>query len=482
MNLQHKKIGVWGYGIVGKSALAFLPTITKTISLYDQKELAPELKAALQAQSITCYLPSQLQAFLEEQECIISSPGIDLRPYAAYQHKFISELDLFAITWHKPIIGITGTIGKTSITHLLSQILSAAGVAVATGGNIGTGMLDLLPLQQITDYALLELSSFQLELCKQAAPDIAIITNIYPNHIDRHGSLEAYQAAKLRMISLQTDTQQALLPLSLSQMVSLIAHPAVPAIASGDGWERSRRVKRNRAFAFFSENKPSPAELATIKAIDTVYYQDQDKLYKYTHNQWMILDPVKLPPLSYPGNLLIIQAVLDMLSIHPQSINRSLANLHVPEHRLTCVAEHNGIRFYNDSKATIPEAMLAAVTKLKDKPTILFLGGISKGVDRTMSIAKLKHLGVKHVLCFGKEAPELFAACAANKINATSYTTLEEAFMSCMQSIAQAGDQLLFSPAGASFDLFSNYETRGATFTRLVKDYLSTIDALKKII
>lgn len=453
MDLKNKKIGIWGYGVVGKSALAFLQDKSCSLSLYDQKELPAALQSDLAQQGITYYRPEDLMQFLESQDMILPSPGIDLRPYAVYQHKCVSELDLFKTAWHKPIIGITGTIGKTSITSLLSQILPAAGIPLATGGNIGTGMFDLIKEQENADYALLELSSFQLELLQHAAPDLAIITNIFPNHIDRHGSMQAYVAAKLRMVLLQTHEQQALIPLSLAPII---------------------QEKSSRSLNYFSETEPSESELKLLQPQDTVYYHKNGALYKLTNNQHKVCNAVALPEISYPANLLIIQAALDLLGITAETGATSLQDLHIPEHRLACIAEHNGIRFYNDSKATIPEAMLAAVKKLQDAPTILFLGGISKGVDRSPAIAKLKELSVKQVICFGKEAQELLAACQANNIPASAYATLEEGFDAAVHEYAQPGDQILFSPAGASFDLFSNYQERGNSFKKLVDEYSKT--------
>ncbi len=161
-----------------------------------------------------------LTNFLEYNDYIIASPGIDLRPYQSYEHKFVTEIDLFCQDWQKPLITITGTVGKTSTTHLLSELLKLAGLRVATGGNIGTGMLDLLNEQTSSDCAVLELSSFQLEYAQHCTPDLAIITNIYPNHLDRHGTYDEYTRAKLRSIQLQTPQQKTLIPLSLYETVA----------------------------------------------------------------------------------------------------------------------------------------------------------------------------------------------------------------------------------------------------------------------
>lgn len=449
--LLHKTIGVWGYGVVGKSAARYLQPFAQSISIFDHKQFSAEQAAQLQHENMRIYQPRELELFLQAHEYIIPSPGIDLIPYQQYAHKFIAEFDLFADAWKKPIIALTGTVGKTSITHLLSQLLTATHKQVATGGNIGTGMLDLLAQQEAADCALLELSSFQLELCKTAAPDLAVITNLFPNHIDRHGSFENYCAAKYKIFSQQTPQQQALVPLELFMCV--------------------RAHFPHKAFNFFSATPPTPEQRAQLSTQETLYYLDQQTIYRYRAGQQRIIAQLTEQHISYPQNWLIMYAVLDLLHIPTEIVTAALPTLNIPDHRLACIARHNGIAFYNDSKATVPEAMLAAVKKLDGAPIVLFLGGVSKGVDRRAALAQLRTMSVKQVICFGKEAQQLQAACAENTIPASAHENLEIAFTYCMQQIAQSGDQVLFSPAGASFDLFSHYQERGDAFKNLVLQY-----------
>lgn len=448
-NLFNKKIGIWGYGITGKSVLAYLKKHHCTYAVFDNKALPENDVTLLQQIQVVLYQPHELNRFLTENDYIIPSSGIDLRPYQQYAHKFVSELALFGSTWQKPLIAVTGTIGKTTITHFLSQLLRAMGKHIATGGNIGTGMLDLVEQQEHADYALLELSSFQLELPHNIQPKIAIITNIYPNHLDRHGSWGQYCAAKLSMIDLHNTQQLVLAPIELAPLL--------------------RAAGILRPVVFFATHEST----LPTKIHGCLYYLESDNtIHCYSRKSKRLIAQIPNVSLSYPSNWLIIIATLDLLGMSPNIIEQVLPSLHMPDHRLNCIATHQNIRFYNDSKATIPEAMLAAVKKLDGSPIILFLGGVSKGVDRLPSLQQLKQYSIKHVICFGREAETLLHACENNNIPATAWTSIEAAFAYSTQ-IATAGDSVLFSPAGASFDLFAHYQARGDYFKRLVKEYIN---------
>ena len=156
--------------------------------LWMHVEPSDEEQAWLESLGISYFHDTERDAFFNSHDYIVPSPGIALPSELLSKYTFIEELDLFADAWKSKLIAVTGTVGKTSTVHLLSQILSNAGLSLATGGNIGTGMLDLV--DEGAAYGLLELSSFQLERAKPFAPDIAVITNLYPNHLDRHGTLE----------------------------------------------------------------------------------------------------------------------------------------------------------------------------------------------------------------------------------------------------------------------------------------------------
>jgi len=387
-----------------------------------------------------------LPFFLERNDYIVPSCGIDIRPYAQYKHKWLSELDLFASECTTPIIAITGSVGKTTVTHLLSHLLSAQGKKVFTGGNIGVGLLESIDEANSSDFVVIEVSSFQLERCKTFSPDFALCTNIFANHLDRHGSFEQYVQEKLKIIG--KDTQKILFPIALFNQIP-------------------ENIRTENAINFFSTSIPSSQEISLLGDFHTLYYLHNSKLsVNYQTNTSLIFDFKELPFVSYPQNVVIMASALHVLGFSLHNFVEILNQQELPEHRLEKVATINGIDFYNDSKATIPASTLAAIEKIKDRPIILFLGGVSKGVDRSEFIKQLCGL-VRMVYCFGKEAEQLKGWCDTNAIPAQAFATLDDAF-ALLSSVAKANDQILFSPAGASFDLFSNYAERGNYFKKLV--------------
>ena len=437
-NFPNKKIGIWGLGIVGQSALRFFSDKGAQCTVFDQKKDNPK----------------ELGQFLESNEYTLPSPGIDLRPYAAYKHKFLAEADIFGQFWHKPIIGITGSVGKTTVTILMAQVMEAAGYKVAVGGNIGIGMLDLIAEQESYDYAILELSSFQLELCKSFAPDLAIWTNFYPNHLDRHGNMDDYFKAKMNILR---HAKQGLVGEGAWKKVKRVPRYNPSRITRDELIKNGSKHVRSKLGS--NENKlikihPEwPAEQIVsrdlIKIIDKFIPSDlRSKLYRGTHPQnWQT----------------IIQA-LELLKIPFPDISK--INFKLPEHRLEKVATINGITFWNDSKATIAEATLAAVDQLAKKPIILLLGGISKGVDRRPLISEL--IGrVKHIIAFGDERNEIMDLCNQEALPCISCPTLQTALDEAIKE-ADQGYQILLSPGGTSFDLFTNYQTRGKQFKKLL--------------
>ena len=367
----------------------------------------------------------------------------------------IEEVDLFYKEWKKPIIAVTGTVGKTSVVHLLSEILAHNGKNVATGGNIGTAMLDLL--SQTAEYALLELSSFQLERADAFTPEIAIITNIYNNHLDRHGTFEKYVLAKCNLIKKQTSQQKTLVPWVLRTTI---------------------RALTDRPIAYFSCQAVTPQDVAELHPHDTLYTLQASQVHEDNEQQCpvnlvqisrggqkLVYGPITLPALSHRENWLVLLATCDLLSISNEAL--SLPPVTLPAHRLEKLRTKNDITFYNDSKATIIESTLAAVEQLNSKKIHLLLGGLSKGVDRSSLMQQFKGK-VASIICFGHEAEILYEACQNSSIPVYKNFTLEDAFNTAL-TVARPGDIVLFSPSGSSYDLYNNYKERGDAFAALVK-------------
>ncbi len=453
MNKKNTKIGIWGFGRLGKSAVDYFMDQKYSIEVMDNQKLSLATLQSFTDKNINFRDENkEKERFFLFNDFLLPSPGIDIRGYyATYINKWVSELDFFQTKFKKPIIAITGSVGKTTIAHMLSKILDYHGVNRITGGNIGTPTFDLINQQQMCDVAIVEASSFQLEYCKQFAPNIAVITNFYPNHLDRHKGIKEYFKAKLSILANQNQNQYAVLPLDLRSAIT-------------------SQIPLRQRCVFFASYRPSDAALKQLKKTESLYYIDSTSIIQYTNGlHTKLIDLQHLPKITFKQNWLILSSLLTLLNIPPASLIKSTQLITLPAHRLEHVATINLVDFYNDSKSTTPASTQAAVKKLANRPIKLFLGGLSKGIDRAPLIKTLKPY-VQHVYCFGNEATTLDYTCKQYTVSSTHYKTLKEAFICCVQNI-KPGDQVLFSPAGTSFDLYKNYQERGNHFKKMVYAY-----------
>lgn len=437
-----KSLGIWGLGVVGQSVARYCLNHKIPVALLNDRPLTPEQQNFLSQHNLTCAVGKDaIEPFLATHDQILVSAGIDLRAYQNYAHKFIGELDLFAQEWHKPFIAITGTVGKTTVTHVLGAVLQHLGQKAVIGGNIGVGLCDLLQTASEAESAVLEVSSFQLELSKHFAADLAIWTNFSPNHLDRHGTLEAYRDAKNNIITMQRAGQKALVPFALAGQIQK---------GAGD-------------IFYFSDEKPPH----NFESSNPVLFFDNNQLRcRYQKSDEIIVTIQQPPQTILRQNWLIIASALHLLGL-TEHINEAAAyidSIAKPEHRLEFIGTINGKIFYNDSKSTTPTATNAALEQFKNKSVTLIVGGVSKGVDRTPFMQSLPQ-HVSHVICFGGEANDLAAACMLSKV--TTCATLEEV-VNIVHEKSAPGEVILFSPAGASYDLFTNYIERGNLFKTLV--------------
>jgi UDP-N-acetylmuramoylalanine--D-glutamate ligase len=293
------------------------------------------------------------------------------------------------------LVGVTGTNGKTTTTELLGAIFRAAGRDVAVAGNVGTALTSIEP----AEWVVCELSSFQLEDVHELACDVAVLLNLEPDHIDRHGSFEAYREAKLRIFE---RARAKIVPRGLGL----------------DGIE-------------FAADDPLPAEPLIVGA----------------HNR---------------ENAAAATAAARVAGIGDDAIAEALRTFPGVPHRLELVAEHDGVRFVNDSKATNVAAALRAVAAYADEPVHLILGGSPKGEDFAPLAAAIGP-NVHAVHLIGAEGPRI-----GEVVEGHVDETLERA-VAHARELAQPGDVVLLSPACASFDQFANFEARGDAFKELVR-------------
>lgn len=428
MNYTGKTVGIWGYGVVGRSAATFLKSLGARIVLYDND-------AQKVAQSGELTAPS-LPAFFDTTDYIVPSPGIDTRAYrSAYSGIWLNELDLFATFFSKPVIAITGSLGKTTVTHLLSTLLKNQGIALQAAGNIGTPMLELIAQQNSLDLAVLELSSFQLEYSNHFAADLAIWTNFYENHLDRH-TMQEYFDAKYKIIAHQSANHKAIVP-----------------------WELKTRIEKNNpksTLYYITQECPHTAVAENLYC----YVAAERKFHNHQSNKAVSIDIFNKN--TYLANWLSIWAACDIMEITCDSMPYTVAL----EHRLERVATIDGTTFINDSKSTTPASTLAALQQFPDRIIALILGGLDKGIDRTSLIQKLQNKKNITVYCFGAQAVELGALCA--QFNVAHHICNQLADVMDSITVNNRYELVLFSPAGSSFDLFANYIDRGNRFKELV--------------
>ena len=464
-----KKVGILGFGIVGKSVLKFLRAKNSDleISVWDQKELNDSEKELIK--SLGAKLSDYaLKDFFIYHDQVVVSPGIPLDKFAEYKNKYLCELDFFSDDFRQKTIAVTGTLGKTTIVNLLSELISLIdrNLKVAAAGNIGTGMLDLIYEPKV-DLAVLQLSSFQLALNKKFSPDVAIVTNFYPNHLDWHSDVDDYFDSKCKIFENQKVGQYVILPASFLQNKRFLKK--LETIKSDiyfvcDPFDCASKRCFAPTFAEASAVAKAMADRSAGRQGERrgerfYFFQEKDNLLFLGDKK--IFDLNLLPDFSFRQNWLFVLAAMYLLGLDLSGVVLKKERAFLP-HRLEHFATINGVDFYNDSKSTIMQATLAALKKLdqKNKPIILILGGLSKGVDRkpfVKDLASIKNL--KKVFCFGCEC-KIFE-------DFENFKTLQEN-LNAVIKIAKKGDLVLFSPGGSSFDLFKNYAYRGEIFKQMV--------------
>ncbi|MBI5298327.1 MAG: UDP-N-acetylmuramoyl-L-alanine--D-glutamate ligase [Chloroflexi bacterium] len=342
-------------------------------------------------------------------------------------------------------IGITGSAGKTTTTTLVGRMAKEMlGDAAHVGGNIGDPLINYVDEMKPTDLAILELSSFQLEQMT-ISPNVAAVLNITPNHLDRHGTMEVYTAAKARLLDFQTGKDAAIL-----------GHDDPGA------WNLRARVK-GRLFAFSLNDLDA--------GLNGAYYHD-GLLALRDGNAYVPLlarEKILLRGDHNVSNALAAFAIGHVAGFPLDAMLAAVEDFHGVPHRLELVREHCGVRWYNDSIATAPERSMAAIRAFEE-PIVLLLGGRDKDLPWG-DLAALIHQRVDHVVLFGEAAEKIEKAVAGPGSRPQTLDrceTLEQAVLKAAE-VAEAGDVVLLSPGGTSYDAFKDFAERGERFREWVQ-------------
>jgi UDP-N-acetylmuramoylalanine--D-glutamate ligase len=447
MELKGKKILVVGLGKSGLAAALFLRRHGAQVTVSDLRSaeaLSKEIPSLLEAGIVVEAGGHGLLTF-RRQDLIVVSPGVPLSTPELVQVRnlglpIIGELELAARFLQGNVLAITGSNGKTTTTTLCGEIFSAAGLQTLVAGNIGLPVIDVVDQSAAGAWSVLEVSSFQLETTKSFHPHVAIILNITPDHLDRHGTFEIYAAMKEKIFANQTSADYLIL-----NGDDPVAQQAASRTPSQVMWFSRSKIVRCGAFLLdgmvmfrpTEQSKPVPVlPLAEIPL-------------KGEHNI---------------ENVLAAVCAACVANIPTQTIAQTISSFHAVEHRLEFVASVHGVDFYNDSKATNVDATAKAIASFPGN-IHLILGGKDKNSDYTQLNALLK-ARVKAVYTIGSAAEKIERQIAG--VTRIIHTGTLEAAVDQAAGQAVAGDVVLLAPACSSFDQFENYEERGKVFKQAV--------------
>ena len=421
---------VVGLGTTGWSVVRYLYARGEPLVVTDTREEPPFLdqmrKACPNVQFIEQLPIEKYKDFRE----IVVSPGL-----AVEVENTIGDIELFAREARAPVIAITGSNGKSTVTTLVGEMLNKSGHSALVGGNIGTPALDLLNLP-VPDFYVLELSSFQLETTTNLAPCAAVVLNISPDHMDRYEDLTAYAEAKFRIYS---------------KALCIVFNRDDPLVSrhcnSCKGCSFGLDLDSNNNYGIVRDSKGQ------------YFARGREKLAP--------VSDLNLQGRQNIANVLAAMALIECsgITLTAPMIDAALGFKGLP-HRCELVGTWKGIKWINDSKGTNVGATLSAIKGL-DSPAILIAGGQGKGADfKPLGIAIDQ--SIRAVVLIGEDAPNIKAVLSPHK-KVEIANSLAEA-VEHAAGLAEEGDTVLFSPACASFDMFESYEHRGDAFRRLVVD------------
>ena len=447
MELKNKKVLVVGLGKSGLAAALFLRRRGAQVTVSDVRSseaLAKEIPALIEAGIMVETGGHGLLTF-RRQDLIVVSPGVPLDTPELVQVKsfglpIIGELELAGRFLKGKILAVTGSNGKTTTT-LLGEILAAGGLPTLVGGNIGVPVVALIDSSTDESWSVLEVSSFQLETTEQFHPSIAVILNITPDHLDRHGSFENYARIKERIFAAQTAEDCLVVNADNPRAVKAAVHPAA------------------RVYWFSIEHAVEQG----------AWLEDGQVVYRAKKNaateKVMPLKSIPLKGAHNVENVLAAVVAARLAGVPADVIRRAVESFKAVEHRLEYVATQNGVEFYNDSKATNVDATAKAIAAFNGG-IHLILGGKDKNSDYTQ-LADLLRQRVNAIYTIGSAAAKI-ESHLRGVVTIHSCETMDKA-VAAAASAARPGEVVLLAPACSSFDQFENYEQRGLVFKQLVK-------------
>jgi len=439
IDLKDRHFAVLGAGASGLAAAALATAHGACVVAFDSGE-GPALSAASErfaALGVDLVTGEAALRPPRRFDCAVLSPGIATdqpiaRAFADASAELIGEIEFAWRCGAAPVVGITGTNGKTTTTSLVAAVLQGAGLRAPAAGNIGAAYSAAVMPGQEHDWIVLELSSFQLETVAEFRPEIAVWLNFAPDHMDRYAAVEDYRAAKLRLFE------------NLSPGALVVRKAEESLGLEGRGF-------RETTFSAFAPGADLVYEAGEIKHPASGRRFD----FRFCHLQGR----------HNAENAMVALAVADELGLSWEAVAPAMREFRPPAHRCEKVAERDGVVWVNDSKSTNLHSLRSALAG-QEEPVVLIAGGKRKGLDYA-ELAGLVAEKARAVVCIGETAPEIVAAWGGGVSPCVAARDLEEAVALAQEFVAPSGT-VLFSPGSSSFDMFSGYAARGEAFRAAV--------------
>jgi UDP-N-acetylmuramoylalanine--D-glutamate ligase len=453
---KDKKVLVVGFGITGVAVAKYMTKKGARVIVTDTKKES-ELQASISACAdlkLEYELGKSNNKTFPQVDFIVVSPGVSLNIKAldearAMNIPITSEIEIAASEIQEPIIGVTGTNGKTTTTKLIGEMFKAGGKTVFLGGNIGKPLLDYVTEEIKTDVIVAELSSFQLELIENLRPVAAVFTNLEEDHMDRYNDLQAYAQAKRKLLKCCTASSFVVLNFDSPNVAKFKDENPGNLLwfMKGDPMKIGGAFAENFNGAYF--NSVTKKVTLRIQGKDDIFDLAQFRLFG-EHNK---------------ENLMAAICVARSMGIEPAAIQGVINSFKGVHHRLEFIRKKDGVFFFNDSKGTNVMSVQKSLSSFNANPIILIAGGKDKNSDFTPLVDLVKKK-CKILVLLG-EAKEKINRAIGDYAETYLVGTFEEAILLSYQK-SRSGDIILLSPGCASYDMFRDYEERGDYFKKLV--------------
>lgn len=432
LNLKGKNVLVYGMGLSGQSACKLLHSHGACVSIYDDEN------------KFSGTFNFEKNPLSKQYDLVVVSPGIKVIGNNIITHFLlnktlvISELDLGFLFCKGKVIGITGTNGKTTTTSLVGEIFKKSGRETFVCGNIGKPISLIADKTNSGSVTVCEVSNFQLELSKFFSPSVAVILNLAPDHLDRHGSMEEYVRVKRKILS--SKRKQGVVLNFDDEIV--------------------KYLKNDKKTLYFSK-----------KMLKKGVFVKNNAIY---HNKTKIISLNDIPLFGEKNleNVLASVAVAVKEKVKPNAIKNAILSFKAPPHRLEYLGEINGANVFDDSKATNISATVGAINSLGERGLVLLLGGHNK--DCEFDEIFNKGYQFESVICFGQAGSEIEKCALKYGYNPIVFESMKQASLFAKEN-AKQGQKILLAPACSSFDEFSSYAVRGDVFKEIMFGQNETI-------